>query len=212
MRLLHLDASPRGERSLSKALSKSFVQAVLATDRSIEVVHRNLSASALPFVDEAIHAAMFTPPDEAGEKDRVALAPSDALVDEFLSCDAYVIGTPRYNFGPPANLKAYIDLVARFGRTFTLTQDGLFGLVGDKPMAILIASGSDFRAEGLFAAFDHLESYLRHVFGAIFGLRRIHVISANGVNGPLRDQALALAHADVAALAPRFLIPAPAAA
>ncbi|MFX5956974.1 NAD(P)H-dependent oxidoreductase, partial [Acinetobacter baumannii] len=46
------------------------------------------------------------------------LAQSDALIDELLAADVIVAGVPMYNFGMPAQFKAYIDNIVRVGRTF----------------------------------------------------------------------------------------------
>jgi FMN-dependent NADH-azoreductase len=46
------------------------------------------------------------------------LAESDHLIDELISADLIVAGVPMYNFGPPAQFKAYIDNIVRVGRTF----------------------------------------------------------------------------------------------
>ena len=52
-----------------------------------------------------------------------------------------MIGVPIYNFGPPAALKAWADLVARAGTTFRYTESGPEGLVADKPAYVIVASG-----------------------------------------------------------------------
>lgn len=44
---------------------------------------------------------------------------SDKLVDEVRDADLIVLGAPMYNYGMPATLKAWIDHVARIGRTFS---------------------------------------------------------------------------------------------
>mgnify|MGYP000182556248 CR=1 FL=1 len=46
------------------------------------------------------------------------LADSDKLVDELISADIIVVAAPMYNFGLPAQVKAYVDNVVRVGRTF----------------------------------------------------------------------------------------------
>ena len=53
----------------------------------------------------------------------------------------FVIGLPIYNFGPPAAMKAWADLVARAGTTFRYTETGPEGLVANKPVYVIVASG-----------------------------------------------------------------------
>ena len=50
---------------------------------------------------------------------REVLRTSDELVDELLAADIIVAGVPMYNFGPPAQFKAWIDNIVRVGRTST---------------------------------------------------------------------------------------------
>lgn len=46
------------------------------------------------------------------------LAESDRLTAELVAADLIVIGAPMYNFGVPAQLKAWIDNIVRVGVTF----------------------------------------------------------------------------------------------
>ena len=64
-----------------------------------------------------IHAA-FTPETQREPWMREVLRTSDELVDELLAADIIVAGVPMYNFGPPAQFKAWIDNIVRVGRTF----------------------------------------------------------------------------------------------
>jgi FMN-dependent NADH-azoreductase len=43
---------------------------------------------------------------------------SRELIHELLEADEVIVGTPMYNFAIPAVLKAWIDHVVRFGKTF----------------------------------------------------------------------------------------------
>ena len=60
------------------------------------------------------------------------LAFSDSLVNELLEADTIVFGVPIYNFGVPAVLKAWVDMVARAGLTFRYTDNGPVGLIEGK--------------------------------------------------------------------------------
>ena len=58
---------------------------------------------------------------------RVAL--DDALIAEIQAADAVVLGVPMYNFGVPAQLKNWIDAIARARVTFRYTEHGAEGLL-----------------------------------------------------------------------------------
>lgn len=125
IRLLHLDASARSGRSDQHAhgshtrrLSARFIQRWREKRPGDPVAYRDVAASPpRPVSGEWIHAA-FTPADERLPWMHEALYESDTLVDELIASDLIVIGVPMYNFGVPAQFKAYIDNVVRVGRTF----------------------------------------------------------------------------------------------
>ncbi|NRG17319.1 NAD(P)H-dependent oxidoreductase [Rhizobiales bacterium] len=123
--LLHIDSSARSGGSdehrfgsHSRRLTRRFLnnwQTVRPGDR---VIYRDVGANPpKPVTGEWIHAA-FTKPEEREDWMDEVLAESDALVDELLKADIIVAGVPMYNFGPPAQFKAYIDNIVRVGRTF----------------------------------------------------------------------------------------------
>lgn len=170
--LLHIDASPRGSRSHSRALTKEFVDTWLESHPADTVVYRDLGHSPPPHVDEAWIAAAFTPPDERTQQMRKTLKTSDDLVDELLAADILVIGLPMYNFGAPSSFKAYIDQIVRIRRTFDFDPDDrdqpYKPLVHDKRIFVIVATGdSGYETGGRLAEFNHLDPHLRTIFGFI---------------------------------------------
>jgi FMN-dependent NADH-azoreductase len=107
---------------------------------------------------------------------QAALRFSDELIDELLWADAIVIATPKYNFGVPAALKAWIDQIVRVHRTFRMP--GFEGLAQGRLVWVLVASGSEPAS-----AQDHLTPFLRQVFRMI-GIDDIEVVPV--VNGQAR--------------------------
>ncbi len=200
--LLLLDASPRGERSHSRKLSQEFLQSWQATHPAGRVISRDLGYEPPPFVTEAWVEGAFTPPEGHSAAARAAIRISDRLVDELLAADEIVIATPLYNLNLPAVLKAWIDQIVRFGRTFTAGPNGYTGLAGGKRVRVLVTSGSDFRPSGSLGAYNFLEPYLRGVFGFI-GISDITFVYAHSLNqdSSAREAVLAEAHAAVQALA-----------
>ena len=76
------------------------------------------------------------------------LALSDSLIDEVLAADVILLGIPMHNFSVPATFKAWIDQIARAGKTFGYTDQGPKGLIpsGKKVIAIL-TRGSAYAGE-----------------------------------------------------------------
>ncbi len=58
-----------------------------------------------------------------------------------MAADVLVVGSPVYNFGVPASLKAWIDQIARARLTFRYTEQGTEGLLQGKKVYILTATG-----------------------------------------------------------------------
>lgn len=128
--LLHLDASAQApDRSLTRRLGRQFIDHWLTHRPADRVVRRDLAQQPVPPIDAGWIAAAFTPPDRCTPAMQASLRLSDTLVDEVVAADVIVIGAPMYNYGLPAALKAWIDQVARIGRTFS------FDLArGDQPI------------------------------------------------------------------------------
>ncbi|HEY9621516.1 MAG TPA: FMN-dependent NADH-azoreductase [Crinalium sp.] len=198
--VLHIDTSPRLERSHSRSLARDFLEQWKLHHPNATITHRDLALNPVPYIDETWVTAKFTAADEYTPALAAAIALSDQLVDEFLAADRYVLSTPMYNFGIPAVLKSYIDYIVRPRCTFVSTPNGFQGLVSDRKMLLLQARGSDFRPGSAYDSVNFQEPYLKTVFGFI-GITDIESVSANGLNTELRDQELAVAKSTIQTLA-----------
>jgi FMN-dependent NADH-azoreductase len=180
-KILHLDSSPLGENSVSRALAAGFVTAWKAAHPADAVVYRDLAKNPVPHVDGRWVAAAFTPQEKRSPRLAADLAVSEALVDEFLAADRYVLSAPMHNFGIPSTLKAYIDQIVRIGRTF---GSGYKPLVLGRKMLVITARGGVYPPGTPQAAADLQAPYLRAIFGFI-GLSDMSFVHAEGTNmGP----------------------------
>jgi len=123
--LLHIDASARSlavapgrSGSHTRRLSARFVARWLAARPGDRVLRRDLGETPPALLSGAFVAAAFTRPAQRTKAMQQVLLESDLLIDELLASQLIVIGAPMYNFGPPAQLKVYIDNIVRVGRTF----------------------------------------------------------------------------------------------
>ncbi|WOI32974.1 NAD(P)H-dependent oxidoreductase [Tritonibacter scottomollicae] len=167
--VLHIDSSARLSGSVSRDLTAQVVERLGAK----EVIRRDL-ATPLPLLDEAWIGANFTPADQRSDDQKATLALSDALVAELERVDTVVIGAPVYNFTVPTTLKAWIDLVARVGKTFQYTEAGPEGLLKDKRAIVVIASGGTEAGSDI----DYASRYLQHMLGFI-GITDIELVAAD---------------------------------
>ncbi|AVR95882.1 FMN-dependent NADH-azoreductase [Pseudoduganella armeniaca] len=185
--ILNINSSVRTTGSLSRQLTAEFIAKWQAAHPGDVIVERDLAAQPVPHLDERTLGAFFTPAEQRNAEQAFAVKLSDRLVDEVAAADVIVIGAPMYNFSVPSGLKAYIDQIARAGRTFKYTETGPVGLLTGKKVYIVTASGGVY-SEGPGAGFDFLATYLRAVLGFL-GLTDITFIRAEGV--ALGEQAVA---------------------
>lgn len=171
-RILHIDASQRREASASRKLSAAIVNS-LAANGPAEIDRLDLAETQAPPVTEDWIVARQIAPEEQTPAQRAVLAASDALVARLRNADAIVIGTPIYNFGAPAPLKAWIDMIARPRVTFRYTEGGPVGLVTGKKAYLAVASGGT----AIEGPVDFLTPYLRHALGFV-GIKDIAVFDA----------------------------------
>lgn len=173
LKLLRIDSSAQREGSTSRKLADEFLSQLTSKHGDVDVVTRDLS-DGVPLIDEAWIAAKAKAPEALSNEDKSVLAFSDQLIDELESADIIVIGAPMYNFGPSAALKAWIDLIARPGRTFKYTENGPVGLLNDKRAYVIAASGGT----ALGSQADFLTGYMRHILGFI-GINQVEFIAAD---------------------------------
>ncbi|HZC15161.1 MAG TPA: NAD(P)H-dependent oxidoreductase [Caulobacteraceae bacterium] len=176
MKLLHVDASVLGSNSVSRQVSAAAVERLKAQTPGLEVIRRDLAIQPLPHLTGEHLARAESVQDE--------LAAGQAALDEFLAADIVVIGAPMYNFTIPTQLKAWIDRILIAGKTFRYGAAGPEGLAGDKRVIIAISRGNFYGPGAPAEAAEHLETYLRTVFGFI-GVTNVEFIVAEGVQaGP----------------------------
>lgn len=182
MKLLHLDSSVLGPHSVSRQVSAAIVERLRQADPSLKVGYRDLTLEPLAHLSAPHLAASRGAAPEAALKDDIAAGQS--VLEEFLAADVIVIGAPMYNFTIPSQLKAWIDRILVAGKTFKYGPNGAEGLAGDKRVIVAISRGGFYGADTPAAAGEHLETYLRWVFGFI-GIKDPEFISADGIQvGP----------------------------
>jgi FMN-dependent NADH-azoreductase len=190
MKLLHIDSSVLGPHSVSRKVSSAIVDRLRQTTPALDVVYRDLTATPLSHLSGShLAAAQGAAPSAEMQQD---LATGQAVLEEFLAADIVVLGAPMYNFTIPSQLKAWIDRILVAGKTFRYSAQGAEGLAGNKRVIVAVSRGGFYGAGTPAAIGEHLETYLRWVFGFI-GVTNLKLISADGIQvGPEhREKALA---------------------
>ena len=174
--ILEISASGRHADSVSRMLTRDLIDAIDSQHNQTTLRQRDL-ADGIELVDESWIAANFTDAADRTDSQRERLALSDALVAELQEADVIVIGAPIYNFGVPAALKAWVDMIARARLTFRYTENGPEGLLQGKKAYIVIASGGVPVDSPVDFATPFLRQALRFV-----GITDVEVIAADQLN------------------------------
>lgn len=185
-KILRIDSSARRSESVSRQLVDSVVDRLTHTN-TVQITSRDVS-NGLPFIDEEWVVANFTPIEARTPSQKQKLGLSDDLVAEVKDADIIVLGIPIYNFGVPASLKAWIDLIARAGVTFNYTESGPVGLLQGKRVIIALASGGTVSGSEIDFATPHLIQVLKFV-----GITDVTVIAADAL-GQSGSEKVAEAH------------------
>jgi FMN-dependent NADH-azoreductase len=186
--ILYITASIRSDaESISRGLGQSIVDG-LAAKSGASVTTRDLAANDLPYVSAERFGANLTPAADRTPEQAELAAIADTLIAELQAADTIVIASPIYNFGPPAVLKAWADLVARVGTTFRYTATGPEGLLTGKKAYLAIASGGT----PVGAEFDYMSRWLTFFLGFI-GITDVEIVAADGIMGVDGEEKIAAA-------------------
>ena len=174
--ILLITSSPRGEMSHSTKLAKE-----LASDLGGNLTVRELWRESLAPIGPAFVQAIFTPEPSRTADQRSHLALSDEAVAQIATADVVVVAAGMINFGMPASLKTWIDLITRSGVTFRHSESGAEGLLTGKRLILVLAAGGVYTSAPR-DAMDHLESALRLNLGFI-GLTDVSTVWIDGLAG-----------------------------
>jgi len=176
-RVLRIDSSSSSHgRSVTRRLGDEVMRRLNQAYPGADITERDLSRG-VEFLSESWVQANLTNPDERSRAQQETLAGSDQLVRELDAADVIVITAPVYNFSVPAALKAWIDLVCRARLSFRYTENGPQGLLQDRPVYLVMASGG----VAFGSAADFASGYMRHILGFI-GIRDVRTVYAERTN------------------------------
>ncbi|MGG0655460.1 FMN-dependent NADH-azoreductase [Rummeliibacillus pycnus] len=173
-------------RPANQAVSVKIYEAFLASFKESHpndtVVELDLYKEELPYVGVDMINGTFKASrglDLTAEEAK-AVAVADKYLEQFLAADKVVFGFPLWNLTIPAVLHTYIDYLNRAGKTFKYTPEGPTGLIGDKKIALLNASGGVY-SEGPTAELEMAVKYVASMM-SFFGVKNIEKIVIEGHN------------------------------
>jgi FMN-dependent NADH-azoreductase len=177
--ILLVTSSPRGAASHSTRVATELAKKLQAKTAGAKIVTRDLASNPLPHIDADFASGIYTPAESRSAQQQNVVGVSDSVVDELFAADAVVISTGMINFNISSTLKAWVDHIARAGKTFSYGAEGPKGLVTGKKVYIVIASGGVY-SSGPAASFDHATPYLKAALGFL-GMTDVEVVRIEGV-------------------------------
>ena len=187
--ILHVDSSVRAisnlnpdHDSISKKLAKRFISRLKEEIGIDEYIYRDVGMNPPQFITQEWIGAVFTPEAKRTTEQQMVLSQSDELIAELEKAHLIVISSPMYNYGMPAQLKAWFDQIIRINKTFD------FDLArGDKPLApilsnkvlLIITSSGEFGFEkgGINELSNHLVPHIK-TLSKYLGVSEIYQITS----------------------------------
>ncbi|HEX7910177.1 MAG TPA: NAD(P)H-dependent oxidoreductase [Paraburkholderia sp.] len=204
MKIMHVDASAKRERSNSRALSRYFLERLREQGADLEIDYLDVAIDTPPHVTEAFAIATYTAEHDRTPAMKATLAGSDALCKRLLAADAFVFAMPMYNWSMPSAFKAFIDSVTRGGLTYQFDENGsVVGQLSRQKTLFITSRGADLRAGSPYAAMDALTPALKAAFGFL-GVAEPTFVDAQPLqfaDPEARTAALQRAHAELDAVA-----------
>lgn len=194
MNILQINSSARPDASHSSRLAGAIAERLQAAHGVAGHTVRDLGRTPLGELDEPALQALFTPAEQRTPEQAARVAIDDALIAEIQAADVVVLGVPMYNFGVPAQLKNWIDAIARAKVTFTYTEKGPVGLLTGKKVYVVLTRGGLYRNTPADTQVPYLKTVL-----AFLGMTDVQFVYAEGLAmGPQAEQdGLASAHAQI---------------
>jgi FMN-dependent NADH-azoreductase len=183
MKVLHIQSSPRGDKSNSIALTNAFLSASRKVLPAIDEDILNVWNENLPEFDTASIGAKYKAINHQPMTDAESRTWNriQELIGRFQRANRIVLGLPMWNFSIPYKLKQLIDLTAQ--RNYLFTYDGKeYGPLLDIPKALVVYTrGSTYRENTpIPPSFDHQAPYIDFWLRMI-GVREIRSVVVDGV-------------------------------
>jgi len=184
-KLLILDCSSRISGSHSRELADYFEKKWTITNPDGIVIRRDLAKHQIPHIQNNTIEGFYTPDEHTTPESKKATALSDELITELKSADEILISSPLYNANIPSSLKAYLDQIVRIGHTFSINENGYYGLLENKMAYLITVKGGVYKGTPM-ERYDFQKPYLQAILGHM-GIKTKKVFSLEGTSGDIES-------------------------
>tara|TARA_B100000686_G_scaffold204113_1_gene210882 strand:+ start:7680 stop:8309 length:630 start_codon:yes stop_codon:yes gene_type:complete len=169
-KLLHIETSPRKERSHSMEMAQVFLESYRTAHPTDEVETLDLWTAELPPFNGPTLDAKYSLINglEHTKEQAEAWKGVVQMVNNFKSATTYLLSLPMWNFGIPYRLKHYIDIITQPGLTYSLDPEkGYEGMVRGRTISVIYARGGEYGKESTVEDMDfqkpYIETWLRFI-------------------------------------------------
>ncbi|UWF51536.1 NAD(P)H-dependent oxidoreductase [Pseudomonas sp. N3-W] len=178
--LVHIECSPRKQRSASLEVARSFIARYQENTPDTEIITLDLWNMALPEFDdlamEAKYAGLNGTPLTPAQQNAWNMLKD--LAAHLHRADVLVMSVPLWNFSIPYKLKHFIDLVSQKDILFSFDPEhGLQGMLFNKTAVVIYARGLDYSGQSVTPAarFDFQKPYVEAWLGFV-GVTDVHSV------------------------------------
>lgn len=176
--ILIINSSINSQSSVSTQLTSFFAQQ-LSSKELFNIISRDVGTNPPAHLNQAIFSAFISATESDTKEQKEAVSLSNELIAELQLADIVIIGTPMYNFSIPSGLKSYFDYILRNGLTFKYTESGPVGLLENKKVFVITATGGDYSLDYM-QPLDFQSPYLKQLF-SFMGLNDLHTIATASI-------------------------------
>lgn len=185
-KLLYITVNSKPEElSASKTVGRAFVNKFLEKHKEFILEELDLYQCHIPRLEYEYFEkrnCMIKEEDfsKLNEKQQEEVHKIVKLVDQFKEADLYVIAAPMWSLSFPAPLKEYIDCIVMDGKTITISENKMEGLLNDKPRAMIYIQSSGATIPWMLRSiFNKGLDYVRDIMKYI-GIKKFEELLVDG--------------------------------
>ena len=154
--LLHLEVSPMGDRSISRSISKEFLETFKAEQPNAKIITHDLDVDPIPHLDGETITAGFMPESARTASMQIKHDYRASLAKEVSEAKHILVSTPMWNYTVPSVLKAWIDQIVITGETHIKGK-----------VTVIVSQGGSYAEGAPRAGWDWQTGYLKQVFTSL---------------------------------------------
>ncbi|WP_071394677.1 FMN-dependent NADH-azoreductase [Bacillus tuaregi] len=177
-------------RPASEAVSSKMYETFINNLENVNVTTFDVFSEDMPYFGQDLFNAFgkIESGEEMTDIEKRILAAKQKAMDALTAADVVVFAFPLWNLTIPARLQTFVDYVFQAGYAFKYDENGqAVQLMTDKKAIILSARGGIYSTPET-APLEMAASYMKNVFGVMFGMEIIDEVIIEGHNA-MPDQA-----------------------